>query len=134
MVAVVVVAHAPLASALVAAARHVYSRNAGSPCECLAAIDIQPDTSVASAETAVRAVIQDLNRCCPEVLVLTDLPGATPANVAGRLQDLGRVAVLAGVNLPMVLRSLCYRHLPLDDVFNKAREGGQNGIVPLTAT
>jgi PTS system ascorbate-specific IIA component len=63
------------------------------------------------------------------VLVLTDLYGATPANIALALRDRNqRVRVVAGVNLPMVLRALNYAGLDLDTVAEKALAGGRNGI------
>ena len=60
------------------------------------------------------------------VLMLTDLPGATPCNVAQRVLDAGgrELYLLSGVNLPMLLRALSYRHEPLDSMAGRALEGG----------
>ena len=63
------------------------------------------------------------------VLVLTDAFGATPGNVATQLAEPGRVAVVAGVNLPMLLRAVCYRAGPLAELVTKAMAGGEQGIV-----
>jgi PTS system ascorbate-specific IIA component len=63
------------------------------------------------------------------VLVLTDLFGSTPANVARALMDLPRVRVLAGINLPMLVRVLNYAALPLDEMAAKAESGGREGVV-----
>ncbi len=63
------------------------------------------------------------------VLVLTDLYGATPANVAGAL--LARrphLRMVAGVNLPMVLRALSYAGLDLESVAEKALAGGRDSV------
>ncbi len=63
------------------------------------------------------------------VLVLTDLFGATPANVAMvLLERRDQVRVLAGVNLPMLLRALNYAALDLDKVADKAMHGGRDGV------
>lgn len=63
------------------------------------------------------------------VLVLTDLFGATPANVALKLcAQRPRTRVLAGLNLPMLLRALNYAELDLDTVTDKALEGGRDGV------
>jgi PTS system ascorbate-specific IIA component len=65
------------------------------------------------------------------VLVLTDLFGSTPANLAVSL--LGRregLRVLAGVNLPMLVRALNYAALPLDDLADRALAGGRDGVRP----
>jgi len=59
---------------------------------------------------------------------LTDLFGATPSNIAARLASLPRVRVLAGANLPMLVRAVCYRSIPLDTLVDKALAGGIKGI------
>jgi PTS system mannose-specific IIA component len=55
------------------------------------------------------------------VLVLTDVFGATPCNVAQKLVDGVRSRLITGVNLPMLLRSVSYRHEPLDALVSRAR-------------
>jgi PTS system ascorbate-specific IIA component len=54
--------------------------------------------------------------------------------VAARLAESGRVVVVAGVNLPMLLRAVCYRGDSLADVAEKALAGGQQGMVQVAAT
>lgn len=63
------------------------------------------------------------------VLVLTDLYGATPSNVARRLTDEDGVRVVAGVNLPMLVRVLNYPRLPLEELTQKALSGGRDGVL-----
>jgi PTS system ascorbate-specific IIA component len=69
------------------------------------------------------------------LIVLTDIMGATPANVASRLAHMkdfdGQVRVIAGVNLPMLMRAIAYRSEPLDSATQKAMHGGQQGIIPI---
>mgnify|MGYP003525848530 CR=1 FL=1 len=65
------------------------------------------------------------------VLVLTDIFGATPANLALKLLEPGRVEGIAGVNLPMLIRALTYRDEPLAVVIGKAKSGGSEGVVSL---
>ena len=62
------------------------------------------------------------------VLVLTDIYGATPANLALKLLEPGRVEGLTGVNLPMLLRALTYRDKGMDTLLTRARDGGRDGI------
>ncbi|CAK0775103.1 mannose PTS system EIIA component [Gammaproteobacteria bacterium] len=62
------------------------------------------------------------------VLVLTDMYGSTPSNIACRL-DNNRVRVVAGVNLPMLIRVFNYSYLSLDELTNKAVSGGRDGII-----
>lgn len=68
------------------------------------------------------------------VLVLTDMFGSTPSNVAQGLQQQGfAIRVVAGLNLPMLFRVLNYPILPLEQLAKKAVSGGQEGIFePMT--
>jgi len=68
------------------------------------------------------------------VLILTDMLGATPANIASCLAAQPSVRVLAGVNLPMLVRAVCYRTTPLDLLVEKALAGAANGVQALTST
>jgi len=62
------------------------------------------------------------------VLVLTDLYGSTPANIAC-LQERENVTVVAGLNMPMLLRVMNYPHLKLPELVDKALSGGRDGIL-----
>lgn len=63
------------------------------------------------------------------VLVLTDILGATPANLALMLLEPGRVEGVAGVSLPMLLRALTYRNHGMENLLQKAISGGQDGVI-----
>lgn len=63
------------------------------------------------------------------LLILTDLFGSTPSNIAQALQDINNIRIVAGLNLPMLLCVLNYPQLSLAELADKAREGGQCGIV-----
>jgi len=62
------------------------------------------------------------------VLILTDLYGATPSNIAKVLQS-DNIAVITGVNLPMLIRILNYPNLSLPEMVEKAVSGGHDGII-----
>ena len=66
------------------------------------------------------------------VLVLTDLYGATPCNIAARLLANPRIRVVSGMNLPMLIRVLNYPNLDLDALADKAVSGGQDGVMRVT--
>ena len=66
------------------------------------------------------------------VLVLTDIYGATPGNIALRLLQPGRVEGVSGVNLPMLIRALTYRDKGLAVAVEKALSGGTEGVVHMT--
>ena len=63
------------------------------------------------------------------VLVITDVKGGTPSNCCNKLADAGRVEVIAGISLPMLLRAITYRRDTLDVVVEMALAGAQSGAV-----
>lgn len=62
------------------------------------------------------------------VLILSDIFGATPCNLAQRLQEDEQIQIVAGLNLPMLLRVMNYCYLSLTELANVAYNGGRNGI------
>jgi len=65
------------------------------------------------------------------VLVMSDVFGATPSNIACKLLVPGRVEGVSGVSLPMLVRALTYRNEPLRVVVGKAISGGVEGVLQL---
>lgn len=65
------------------------------------------------------------------VLIMTDLYGATPSNIATKLLVSGRIEGLAGVNLPMLLRALTYRDKGMETLITRAVAGGRDGVLNL---
>lgn len=78
-------------------------------------------------EEACRAIKQ-LDRG-DGVLVVTDLFGATPGNIAMRLSEVAKIRIVCGMNLPMVLRIFNYQQEPLETLAEKAIQGGTEGII-----
>ena len=101
---VLIICHAPLAHALRQCAMHVFP-------ECgstVAAVDVKPNLSPEETLATARLALQQL-LYTPQVrsaLVLTDLFGATPSNVAQKLVDGVNTRLVTGVNLPMILRAV----------------------------
>jgi PTS system ascorbate-specific IIA component len=126
--AVLLIAHAPLASALLSVAGHCYEEKG----HLFEAIDVEPTMSADTVEELARAALARLS--APEVLVLTDVFGATPCNVAQRLSDGVSVRVVAGVNVPMLWRSLCYLGEPLDALVARAMSGASQGVMQVAQT
>jgi mannose PTS system EIIA component len=123
MAGLMIIAHAPLATSLKAVAEHAYPECAGS----LGAIDVAADASADQVEAAARAMLQRVRD--PDAIIFTDVFGATPCNVARRLADGERVRVIAGVNVPMLWRALCYAREPLDAVVGRALAGATQGVL-----
>lgn len=133
MTGLLIVAHAPLATALERCVEHVYSCEPTLARANLRALDVEAGVDVeALLETAAQR-LAEVNSG-DGVLVMTDAFGATPGNVAARLAAPGHVIVIAGVNLPMLLRAVCYRGGSLAEVAEKALAGGQQGMVQMAAT
>jgi PTS system ascorbate-specific IIA component len=65
------------------------------------------------------------------VLVMTDIFGATPANIAMKLLKPGKIEGVAGVNLPMLLRALTYRDKGMETLLTKAIAGGRDGVIEM---
>ncbi|MFO1345299.1 MAG: PTS fructose transporter subunit IIA [Rhodocyclaceae bacterium] len=63
------------------------------------------------------------------VLVMTDIYGASPSNLAMKLLEPGRVEGVAGVNLPMLLRAITYREKGMETMLSKAISGGRDGVM-----
>jgi mannose PTS system EIIA component len=63
------------------------------------------------------------------VLIMTDIFGATPANIAMKLLKPGRVEGIAGVNLPMLLRALTYRDKGMETLITRSVAGGRDGVL-----
>ena len=66
------------------------------------------------------------------VLILTDILGATPANLALKLLEPGRVECVAGLSLPMLLRALTYRKNGMETLLQKAVSGGRDGVINMS--
>jgi PTS system mannose-specific IIA component len=124
MAGLLVIAHAPLASSLKSVVAHVFPNESG-----IEAIDVVPDAAPDQVEEAARAALAAVGE--PEVLVLTDVFGATPCNVAMRLADGVHVRVVVGVNVPMLWRAVAYRRNPLAAVVERAVSGAVQGVMQL---
>lgn len=128
MPGLVIVAHAPLASALRAVAAHVFADRARG----VAAVDVGAAWPAERAEQAVREAVAEVAAASAggEVLILADVFGATPCNAAQKVADGRRWRVAAGANVPMLWRALAYADLPLDEVLQRALAGGTHGVMP----
>ncbi|MBC3885820.1 PTS sugar transporter subunit IIA [Undibacterium griseum] len=124
MVGILLLTHAPLGSAFVQAAAHVFR---GMP-ERLEAIDVVADQNPEEVNHLARAAVQRLNDGSG-VLVMTDIMGGTPSNCCRQLGEADQVATIAGISLPMLLRAITYRNDALDVVVEMALAGGQNGAL-----
>ena len=124
MAGLLLIAHAPLATSLKAVVAHVFPNESG-----IEAIDVTPEATPDRVEAAARAALAATGE--PDVLVLTDVFGATPCNVAMRLADGVHVRVVVGVNVPMLWRAVAYRKNPLTALVERAVSGAVQGVMQL---
>jgi PTS system ascorbate-specific IIA component len=124
MTRLIIVAHTPLATALKQVAGHTFAEAAAA----ILAIDVSPDDAPEVVERRVRAgmVAGD------DTLILCDAMGATPANASMRAAKGAAVSVVAGVNVPMLWRVLCYASEPLASLTQRAVHGGTGGVLQIS--
>ena len=123
-----IIAHAPLASALRQCVLHVFPECA----DGVVAFDVPPNMSADETLAAATRALALLKT--PQTLVLSDVFGATPCNVAQKLVDGLNSKLIAGVNLPMLLRTVTYRSETLDALVTRALSGGTQGVMPVATT
>lgn len=125
---ILIIAHAPLASALRDCVLHVYPESASG----VLALDVQANESTETTRLAALALLEQLH--APYTLVLTDVFGATPCNVAQKVVDGVHAKLVAGVNLPMLLRTVNYRQESLDVLVARALSGGTQCIMQVAVS
>ncbi|MES2511705.1 MAG: PTS fructose transporter subunit IIA [Pseudomonadota bacterium] len=123
-----IIAHAPLASAFRQCVLHVFPDNPAG----VIALDVQPN--MPPEETLAQARILFEQMKTSHALVLTDVFGATPCNVAQKLVDGVNSKLVTGINLPMLLRVVSYRHEALDTLVARALTGATQGVLQVAIT
>ena len=124
MIGILLITHDGLGNSLLDCVRHVM----GDVPPQLKAMSVLAKQDPQRKEADCRMLIAQLDTG-DGVLLLADLFGATPSNIARRLIQPGRVEGLAGVNLPMLLRAISYCNLPLAEVTQKALQGGRECMI-----
>ncbi len=129
MVGILIVAHNGLGDSLVDCVRHVM----GSVPSHLKVLSVLASDDPQQKEAEGRQLIEQLDTG-KGVLILCDVFGATPSNIAQRFYEPGRVEGVAGVNLPMLLRVVvCSRDKPLPEMAKRALDGGRECIVSMNS-
>lgn len=124
MIGILLISHGSYGEALVQNACHVLNRRP--PLLGQLGVAAQDDPlDLLPLARRVLALVDDGDG----VLVLTDIFGASPANLALKLLEPGRVEGLSGLNLPMLLRALTYRDKGMETVLARARDGGRDGVI-----
>lgn len=124
MIGILIIAHGNLGESLIHCATHVMGHRPAQ-LECLA-ISNQDTPAVVLPKAQALVASLDAGK---GVLVLSDIYGATPCNIVTKLLQQDQVEGVAGVNLPMLVRVLNYRHEGLHACIEKAISGGRDGVV-----
>jgi PTS system ascorbate-specific IIA component len=127
MPGLLIIAHAPLASALKTVAQHTFP-------DCsrrLEALDVSSSMTIEEIEAQARILLVQVAN--PDALIFTDVFGASPCNVAQRLADGVHIKVIAGLNVPMLWRSLCYADESLDSMITRAMAGATQGVMQVAS-
>jgi PTS system mannose-specific IIA component len=130
MVGILIIAHGTLGESLIHCASHVLNKRP--PRLRQLGVTAQDDPLLMLPQA--RALVKELDDGAG-VLILSDMYGGSPSNIAAKLLIPGRVEGVAGVNLPMLIRALTYREKPLATLLMKAVSGGCEGVLripPLT--
>lgn len=126
MVGILIITHGALGESLIHSASHVMGGRPAQLAQIGVGLHDDPQAMLPQAEKVLSSLDDGAG-----VLVLSDVYGATPCNIACKLLIPGRVEGVAGVNLPMLVRALTYRNEPLKTVVAKATSGGIEGVMQM---
>ena len=128
MIGVLIVAHGNFGESLIQCMTHVLGKKP----EGIATIQVMgtdsPRDLLPSAQRMVAALDQG-----DGVLIVTDIFGATPSNLACKLLVPGRVEGVAGANVPMLVRAMTYRNRDMDTLLKRVVSGGCQGVFHIEA-
>jgi PTS system mannose-specific IIA component len=123
MIGLVLVTHGRLAEEFIAATEHVVGAQRN-----VQAISIGPDDDIEQRRRDILAAVEAVDDGAG-VILLTDMFGGTPSNLAISLMDKGRVEVIAGVNLPMLIKLASVRDSEaLEQAVTSAQDAGRKYI------
>lgn len=124
MIGLFLITHGAYGESLIQCACHVLNKRPPLIAQLGVAAQDDPLDALPLAQQMLRLVDEG-----DGVLLMTDIFGATPSNIAMKLISPGRIEAIAGVNLPMLLRALTYRHKGFETLIARATSGGRDGIM-----
>lgn len=124
MIGILLITHGSLGESLIQCACHVMNRR---PPQLLQ-LGVSGQDDPLDTLPLARQLL-DMVDTGDGVLILSDILGATPANIAAKLLEPGRIEGVAGVNLPMLLRTITYRERNMEILVKKAVAGACEGVV-----
>lgn len=124
MIGILLITHDTLGESLLQCACHVLNKRPEQLLQLGVAAGDDPNDLLPLAKKMLKLVDSGEG-----VLVLTDIYGASPSNLAGKLLQAGKIEGIAGVNLPMLLRALTYRDKGMETLLTRATGGGRDGVL-----
>lgn len=124
MIGILLITHYGLGESLVQCAVHILNKRPSQLVQLGVAAQDDPLDLLPLAQDLVKFVDKG-----DGVLILTDLFGATPSNLAAKLLVPGHVEALSGVNVPMLIRALTYREKGWETLLARAASGGRDGVL-----
>lgn len=127
MIGILIISHEQLGASLIDCIIHILGERPPLLVNHIVSSAEGPDSGLVRLQATLKQLDQGGG-----VLILTDIFGATPSNIARNLIRSGRVECLAGLNLPMLLRAVQYRHQPLPQLIDKVLAGGRESIFQIS--
>lgn len=126
MVHIIVIAHSEIANSFVSCVEHILSKRV----DGLHILAVRKTEDTDSMLKRAHELISKLEEGAVEgILILSDLYGATPCNIAQKLIKKGKIELIAGLNMPMLIRAISYAKNDLATVVAKALEGVAAGVI-----
>lgn len=123
MIGIVIVTHGKLAEEFVHIVEHIMGRQ-----ERIATVCIEPNDDMEKCREAIMNAVENVDKGSG-VVILTDMFGGTPSNLAISVMNSDSIEVLAGVNLPMLIKLVSVRNtLPLSQAALQAQESGRKYV------
>lgn len=127
MIGILIISHEQLGTSLIDCIIHILGERPPLLVNHIVSSAEDPDSGSVKLQATLKQLDQGNG-----VLILTDIFGATPANIACKLIRSGQIECLAGLNLPMLLRAVQYRHQPLPQLIDKVLAGGRESIFQIS--
>lgn len=122
---ILIISHDEIGNALVNAVKNTFGKSIPLP---IFTVEVQPHTDPDEIIPKLKKLVDSKTDQCDGFLILTDVFGATPNNIAQKIQN-NNIRIVCGLNLPMLIRVLNYPNCSLEELAKKALAGGQAGIV-----
>ena len=125
MIGIVIVGHSNISKEFLVALEHIVGKQ-----ENIEAISIFPTDDIKKKREEIIKSVKKVNKG-KGVVILTDMFGSTPSNIAKEFSCYKNVKIVSGINLSMLLNIFNYPNLNLDNLTLKAIEGGRDGVLEI---